>query len=470
MSIQTLLLFPDHPLLSWVVLYILAATVLYVARIRVHALITSLLGGTSGAFWHGALWLYRHAGFAYKRYREILEEYHLQELESRLEREFQRIGTQVPSDLAQYPSLHRNAAQHVAEIKALRESADSSPNFQLPAAPWPWSEDDIRAVKGEGKMDRKALKAIGKKIEQRIAELAAGYKEEQDRRFSSLSKLDQPIQALSGKLVLLGNLNQDIQKATKKIDDQIDSYRQMRDRDDRRVRAAANSSLVRFAIAVVFLVVAAGGSVMNFQLIAKPMSELVGTGLHVAGFAIAQIAALAIIFLEGAAGITLMEALDITHLLPVITSVDHRRRRLLIVASLSFLVILGTIEAGLAFMREVLVATEQETLGLITGSGTEASKQLLGIFPVGVQALLGFIMPFILALAAIPLEMLFHTGRIFGQLLWSGLLNVTGYLLSLVAQLVRMGKRVLLGFYDLVIFLPLAVEGRVKALSVRAGK
>ena len=66
------------------------------------------------------------------------------------------------------------------------------------------------------------------------------------------------------------------------------------------------------------VVIAAGGAVINFNLIALPMSEMVGGGSYIGDWKTSDVAALVIILVEVAMGLYLMESLRITRLFPVI--------------------------------------------------------------------------------------------------------------------------------------------------------
>ena len=88
-----------------------------------------------------------------------------------------------------------------------------------------------------------------------------------------------------------------------------------------------SSALTQFVIAALVLAIAVGGAVINFNLIALPMSEMVGGGSYIGAWKTSDVAALVIILVEVAMGLYLMESLRITRLFPVIGQMDDRTRR-----------------------------------------------------------------------------------------------------------------------------------------------
>ena len=173
------------------------------------------------------------------------------------------------------------------------------------------------------------------------------------------------------------------------------------------------SAFTQFAIALLVMVVAAGGAFINFKLIALPMSEMVGAGDYLTStLRTSEVAALVIILVEASMGLFLMEALRITHLFPRIASLsEHLRRRMMWIA-LVLLVTLAGVEAALALMRDMLIADKQALLqSLATAAPAAAADGWVGRIPTAGQMLLGFILPFALAFIAIPLESLIHSSR-----------------------------------------------------------
>src|SRR5690606_3568601 len=175
----------------------------------------------------------------------------------------------------------------------------------------------------------------------------------------------------------------------------------------------SSSGLSQFFVSALVLAVAIGGAMINFHLIARPMSEMVGGTNMIGGMKIADIGALVIILEEISMGLFLMESLRITRLFPVISALDDRMRVRMIWVTLFFLTALASVEAGLAFMREILVQDELATSAMLRGddpSAAAAQPSFLWI-TTAAQMGMGFILPFALTFVAIPLETFIHSLR-----------------------------------------------------------
>ena len=213
------------------------------------------------------------------------------------------------------------------------------------------------------------------------------------------------------------------------------------------------------------LLIAAGGALVNFKLIALPMSEMVGAGDYLtATLRMSDVAALVIIFVEATMGLFLMEALRITHLFPRIGNLPDAMRRRVLWISLTLLVILAGIEAALALMRDMIVVEKMATLQQLRGGQQAAlADPMLASIPTYGQMLLGFILPFALAFVAIPLESFMHSARTVGGAAFVVLVRVLAFVLRVLGNLVRQLCKVLTTLYDVTIVLPLLIERMVKA-------
>jgi hypothetical protein len=225
--------------------------------------------------------------------------------------------------------------------------------------------------------------------------------------------------------------------------------------EDRSVSILSSSSLVYFFVSALVLVVAVGGATINFSLIARPMAEMVGGTNLVGGFRTADIAALVIILVEISMGLFLMESMRITRLFPVIGALPDKTRVRMIWITFSILFLLATVEAGLAFMREVLLHDELATSALLRGDGAAPIANEYMWITTAAQMGMGFILPFALTFVAIPLETFVHSLRTIVGLGAIGALRFT----SLVLRLLGSGSRyigiLVAQLYDLPLFIPL---------------
>jgi hypothetical protein len=257
------------------------------------------------------------------------------------------------------------------------------------------------------------------------------------------------------------------------IDAQIDKYQEIVNKTEKAEHALTVSQLTQFFISTLVLVIAAGGALINYKLIALPMSEMVGAGDYLtASLRTSDVAALVIIFVEATMGLFLMETLRITHLFPRIHNLSDQMRGRMMWIALTLLVTLAGIEAALALMRDMLIADKAALLQSLASTQQHAANDgWLARIPTAGQMLLGFILPFALAFIAIPLESLIHSGRTVGGVFFLAFLRSVAFLLRALSNVARQACRVLIRLYDVSIVVPLVVERLVKGSRSRgAGK
>jgi hypothetical protein len=239
------------------------------------------------------------------------------------------------------------------------------------------------------------------------------------------------------------------------IDRHMQEYEDIVKGEDRAVSVLSSSSLVYFFVSALVLVVAVGGATINFSLIARPMAEMVGGTSLLGGFKTAQIAALVIILVEISMGLFLMESLRITRLFPVIGALPDKTRVRMIWITFTMLFLLASVEAGLAFMREVLLHDELATSALLRGDNAAAITNNYMWITTAAQMGMGFILPFALTFVAIPLETFVHSLRTIVGLVAMALLQVTSLLLRLLGSGFRSLSVLVAQLYDLPLFIPL---------------
>jgi hypothetical protein len=247
---------------------------------------------------------------------------------------------------------------------------------------------------------------------------------------------------------------------TQIVDRHIAEYEEILQRTDRAERMLSSSSLVQFFVSLFVLCIAVGGAVINFNLIARPMAEMVGGNNFIGSWRVADIAALVIILVEVSMGLFLMESLRITRLFPVIGALPDKWRLIMVWITLGLLTSLASVEAGLAYMREVLLEDELATSALLRGDGVVGSQVMW--ITTAAQMGMGFILPFALTFVAIPLESFVHALRTVLGLVLAGALRGLAAALRLLGDGCRYLGRLLVDLYDVVIFLPLWLEQQVK--------
>jgi len=219
----------------------------------------------------------------------------------------------------------------------------------------------------------------------------------------------------------------------------------------------SSSSLTQFFISGLVLMIAFGGALINFNLIALPMSEMVGGASYIGPYKTSDVAGLVIILIELTMGLFLMESLRITRLFPIIGSMDDKMRLRMIWITFTLLAILAGVESALAFMRD-RIAQDMEALRQ-TLTGVEQASAATSMIPTVGQMIMGFILPFALAFVAIPLESFVSSSRTVLGIVTAGALRLFAFALRLIGNLAYYSGRLVINLYDLIIFPSIWLEG-----------
>jgi hypothetical protein len=245
------------------------------------------------------------------------------------------------------------------------------------------------------------------------------------------------------------------------IDRHMREYEDIVRGSDRAAAILSSSSLVYFFVSAFVLAIAAGGAAINFSLIARPMAEMVGGTSFIGSFRIADIAALVIILVEVSMGLFLMESLRITRLFPVIGALPDKMRIRMVWITFTILLMLASIEAGLAYMREILLQDELATSAMLRGDAAQIlpSKDLW--ITTAAQMGMGFILPFALVFVAIPLETFVQSFRTVLGLIAMGALRFLSLSMRVLGNTCRHLGTLSERLYDLPLCLPLWIEARI---------
>ncbi|MDX1443070.1 MAG: hypothetical protein R3270_04730 [Gammaproteobacteria bacterium] len=464
MTLQDLLQITGNPALSVALLVLLAMVVLYFAREPARYGLLHLGNTLHNAFRLAARALTRADRRLHERNEEVLLAHGREAAERRIEREFERVETSVRKELGDYPALHRRLNE---AITAIDEDYEKAREVPPPPPGWVEAVEAVAAIPKHDAMVGKVLEDIHGSMQKMEERAIKEYRRDSHERHKLLKKSRPYWRDLLSRLTGAENKLQRLLDRAASIDNHMADYTEIsRGRDAAKERLSA-SSLTNFFVSAFVLAIAAGGAFINFHLIARPLSEMVGGTSMVAGMRVADIGALVIILVEITMGLFLMESLRITRLFPVIAALDDRLRRRMIWVSLAFLAIFASIEAGLAFMREILVQDELATAAMLRGEDMAAGAAQSGVgwITTAAQMGMGFILPFALAFVAIPLETFVHSLRTVLGMVASAFLRTTATVLRMLAIVCRGLGRFLAAFYDVLVFLPLWIERTVKSAN-----
>ena len=447
------------PVLSALLWIVLAVTSLYFARPTAHQAIRA-----AAAALHRSLRLASAAvkkaetGLA-QRNREVLLAAGREAKERIVEREFDRVSETVRKDLANYSALHRTLSESISRIETDHQRASD-----VPPDPPGW----VKAVEAVAKIDSRegrvgignVLTDIHRSLVKAHQEAMVAYCEASASRHAYLRKMRPEWRQIQQTLGQVGKSVDSLLSRSVTIDGHMKDYEDIISGQDRAVSVLSSSSLVYFFVSALVLMVAAGGATINFSLIARPMAEMVGGTSVIGGFRTADIAALVIIMVEISMGLFLMESLRITRLFPVIGALPDKVRVRMIWITFTILLLLATVEAGLAYMREVLLHDELATSALLRGDVSDGlTGQYLWI-TTAAQMGMGFILPFALTFVAIPLETFVHSLRTVMGLAGIAFLRCTTLLLRVLGNACRYLGSLVAHLYDLPLFVPLWLEAR----------
>ncbi len=452
--IKMLNIWPDYSFAN-ILFWFLVITVLpYFARSTAHQALISL-----SRVMHSSLRLMSRSLLlaeqsVVRRNREVLFTAGLESAERSIEREFQRVDVVVKRDLSSFPMVQRNLSDQLATLEE-----DFKKSSELPVLPPVW----IKAVEAVAQIPSdkdssiaEILGEIHKTTENQYKLTMEEYRKSSSDRNTVLSKMMPTWRKVGETLEQVGKKFTGLQDRARVIDTRLDEYDQIRLQTDKAARMLTSSSATQFFISAFVLLIAIGGAIINFNLIALPMSEMVGGGSYIGAFKTSNVAALVIIFVEIAMGLYLMESLRITSLFPIIGQMDDKMRVRMLWITFFILLILSMIESSLAFMRDHIASDMQALRQSL--AGIEADKTPNSWIPTAGQMVMGFILPFALTFVAIPLESFVQSFRTVAGITAATLLRWAAFLLRLLGNIFQYLGQFMVHLYDLIIFPALWIE------------
>lgn len=446
---------PGAPGVSIGILAVVGMAVLYLARSPVHNAIRSITRALRSGMRLGARSLRTLEQRLTARNREVLLAAGREAAERVLEREFERIEAAVNRDLSDYPALQRRLS---ASIQRIEE--DYQTHSESPPAPQDWvhAVETIAKIPSSRDTMTMVLRDIQTSIERDQTAALAEYRKATSIRHKLMSKAMPHWRYLvKGIDSVSASLNRLLERS-RSIDRFMEEYRSIVRGEEKAERMLSSSSMTQFFIAGFVLVIAIGGALVNFNLIARPFQEMVGGSAYVAGFKVSQVAALVIILMEMAMGLFLMEAMRITRLFPVISALDDRLRKRMGWVAFVLLFILASVEAGLAYMREILAQDDAALVAQLAGTSDLAKAAGEQWITTAAQMGMGFILPFALTFVAVPLESFIHSARtVLGQV-GVFVVRILSFLLRLGGSVTHHLGALMIQLYDVAAFAPIGIE------------
>jgi hypothetical protein len=439
--IQLLLIFP-----------IIAA--MYLARNQFHQAITSLAKIIHSAMRLAAKSVKQAEIKLALRNREVLLVAGLDEAERRMEREFDRIGIAVQRNLPDYPKLQRNITEVLVKLEEDYQQCSEIPQG---IAEWDKVLNAIANIKpSNDPIIINMLEDILATLKDQHKTTLESHRKDIANRHTILSHMRPVWQSILKKLEGLAKSIFELNNRSEQVDRYMDNYEKVKNRTAMAERQLSSSSLTQFFTSGLVLAVFTVGIVINFNLIALPMSELVGGSSTIGIFKTSDVAGMFIVCLEIVVGVFLMDALRFTRLFSVIGCLDDRKRKVFFWVLFAFLTILAGVESSLAFMRD-RIAADMEALRQSL-AGIETTAVSTSKIPTIGQMILGFILPFILTTAAMPFETFVSSLRTILGLVAAGFLRFMAFILRLLGNIGFYSAHFAINIYDMLIFPALWIE------------
>ncbi len=456
MPIANMLSITSNPFLSMLIWIVLLLAALYFARKPFHRAVGALCKIIHNAMRLTAASVLSAEKRLVRHNREVLMSAGLEKAERLVEREFGRINAAVIRDLESFPHLQRQLTELTTRLdEDYRSSADLPPS--LPN--WLPVIESIANIEHSGdSMVANMLGEINRTLKEQHKSAIDNYRNSNAQRHSILNKMLPVWRKVQKGLNTVDKSIGNLKQRAKRIDRCMDEYEQIRRQTDQAVRMLSSSSLTHFFIAGVFLAIAFGAALINFNLIALPMSSMVGVTSHIGPYKTSDVAALFIILIQLTIGLFLMESLRITRLFPVIGSMDDKMRHMMGWITFALLAALAGVESALAFLSDQ-IAQNMEALRLSLSPGLDQKEIMTSMIPTVGQMIIGFILPFALAFVPIALESFIAASRTVLGIVAAGVLRILAFVLRLIGNIGYYIGRLIVNLYDLIIFPSIWLEG-----------
>lgn len=458
---EALYIWPEMPGVSIVVAIVVSMLFLALARTPIHKAFESLSDGTSGGLKKVGEWAKQLADKMRARDRKVLLESGIADAEQKLHEEFIRVESSYGKHLADFPALQRRLDDSISKIEGdFKECGQATPK----APGWNDAVASIAKLQGSSgdRVIEKMLSEIHKSAVEGEKHALAELRNTTSKRHKILSGMAPVWKNVHKLLKDMGDKVSLVLETSKRIDKYMQQFEKVRKGDEDSIDMLSSRANKLFIFSVIIIVIAVFGAFVNFNLIALPMSELVPAGSRVLGMPVSEFSAMVIICLEVMCGIFLMEALGFTNIIPQIALMTRGHRRIIMYASLIFLFLFALAEASLGILREVLAEARSSVNQALAGANATSAEGGGSQFTVIGQATLGFLLPWVLAMVAMPLELLIETSQhIFYKLLIM-LVTFFGYLCKILGHLIEYLIKIVIHLYDAYIIIPVQINNMIR--------
>jgi hypothetical protein len=453
---ESLYIWPSVPILSMLALVVLSMAFMFLAREPLHKALHSLSDGVSGGLRKLSKQADQMAATIKERDRKILLESGVATAARKVHEEFGRVETSYSKHLLDYPGLQRRLDDQISKLEA-----DYNECGQVtPTAPgWDDAVAAIAKVQGTSgdRVVEKVLGEIHKSAVDGEKRALSELRNTTSQRHKILAGMVPIWKGVSKLLEEMSGRVEHVLETTERIDQYMAEFQKTNRGDQESIDTLVARANKLFIFSVIIITIAGFGAFVNFQLIALPVSELVPASTRVLGIPVSDFSAMIIICLEVVCGIFLMESLGITNIIPQIGNMTRGRRRLVMYVSLVFLFLFACAESSLGILREVLAETRTAVTQTLAGGNANVATGTSQFTTIG-QATLGFLLPWVIAMVAMPLEVLIESSQHIVSRLMALLVTLFAQLSRLLGYLVEYSIQILIHLYDAWIIVPLQIK------------
>lgn len=458
---------PEMPGVSIAVWIVASMVFLFLAREPVHKMINAFSDATAGGLRKLAEWTKNAAQAMREKDRKVLLESGVAKIQGEILQEFSKIDMANTKSLAGYPKLQLRLDDNISQIERdYKECGQVTPE-----APG-WSE----VIESIGRAQGSTSDRI---IENMLSEI---HKSAVDGEKKALSEFRDVAAKRHKILGSMAPVWKRVEKLGKEINSQVEKvmengrniekymarYEKISAAEPESIDMLSSKVTKLFIISLIVICVGLVGAFINFNLIALPMSELVPAGVRVAGMAVSEVSALVIVALELVLGIFMFEAIGVTHTFPQISNMTRGKRKIILFGCLFGLLFLSSVEASLAILRENLAAAKSALDISLAGESATVTDNINSQITLIGQALMGFVLPWILAVIAIPLEMFIEASQHAFAKIYTILITLLCHLANAIAYLIEGFFKILAHLFDIYIIIPVQIANLFTGKQVSA--
>ncbi|HUF20551.1 MAG TPA: hypothetical protein VMP00_07330, partial [Burkholderiales bacterium] len=252
--LQSLMLWPERPLPSLLLLLVILMPFLYVARESMQLLIARVARAIEKPLRLGARWMSDTALRLRTRNREVLFSQGGREAKLAIEREFERVTVLVQRDLEGYPALQRRLMDEVSRIEDdYRKSGEVPP----PPPEWVKAIEAIAKIKanGDGVVDR-ILFDIRKSLDDIYRRVIGEYRRSYEQRHKILKSFLPFWRSVQQTLGQVERNVTSLQDSAQKIDTSVARLESIVARSDAAENSLTSSASTQFFVAALVILIA----------------------------------------------------------------------------------------------------------------------------------------------------------------------------------------------------------------------